>query len=382
MSRLNSKKNKYDSDKEIKLSIENVGNYNPDDAFKEYVPGEKPQKSKKKKNKGLKVLLVLLLIMFLLVGIAAGSFFYLQYKGKQMVSYEDVTIQSVEEAVVENDGKTVVYNGKKYRLNENITSIACLGIDKESLGTNGNIIGTGGQSDTNMVLAIDTAKGEVSVIAIPRDIMVDIDLYTVDGEYVGNGREQLCLAYAYGDGKHTSCKNTVASIQRVLFGMPVNSYVSLDMDGIGPLNDAVGGVTVVSNETVGSFTAGQRTTLYGRSALEFVRTRSNDTNASLRRMERQVAYIKAFASKAANAAVKDFSVISRLYKTANRYSCTNVGLDNVTYLATTLMTKGVNEINTYSVPGKMVMGDKYTEFIMDTSAAYEIILDVFYDEVA
>ena len=377
MSRLNSKKNKYDSDKEINLNMENVGNYDPDEAFKEYVPTEKP----KKKKKGLKILLVLLLIFFLLIAVAAGTFFVLQQKGKQMVSYEDATIQAVEEAEVENDGKTVYYNGKKYRLNENITSVACLGIDKEKLGTMGNAIGTGGQADTNMVLALDTAAGRVSVIAIPRDIMVDIDLYTVDGEYVGSRREQLCLAYAYGDGKHTSCKNAVASIQRVLFGIPVNSYISLDIAGVAPLNDAIGGVTVVPNETIEGFVAGQAVTLHGGNAVTFVQERSFDTNASLRRMERQVTYIKAFAAKAIKTAIKDFSVISRLYKTANRYSCTNVGLDNVTYLATTLMSKGVTEINTYSVPGEMKMGDKYAEFYMDTTAAYEMILEVFYEEV-
>lgn len=378
MSRLSSKNNKYDSDKEIKLNMEKVENYNFDDAFKEYVPSEKP---KKKKKKGLKILLILLLIFFLIIAVAAGAFFVLQLKGKQMVSYDDATIQAVDQAEVENDGKTVYYNGKKYRLNENITSIACLGIDKEDLGTRGDVIGTGGQSDTNMVLAIDTAKGKVSVIAIPRDIMVDIDLYTVDGEYVGSGREQLCLAYAYGDGKHTSCKNAVASIQRVLFGIPVNSYISLDIAGVGPLNDSVGGVTVVPNETLEGFVAGQAVTLYGERAVNFVQERSFDTNASLRRMERQVTYIKAFASKAIKTAVKDFSVISKLYKTANRFSCTNVGLDNVTYLATVLMSKGVSEINTYSVPGEMKMGDKYAEFYMDTTAAYEMILEVFYDEV-
>ena len=141
MSRLSSKKNKYDSDKEIKLNMEKVENYNFDDAFKEYVPSEKP---KKKKKKGLKILLILLLIFFLIIAVAAGAFFVLQFKGKQMVSYEDATIQAVEEAEIENDGKTVYYNGKKYRLNENITSVACLGIDKKSLGTRGDVIGTGG----------------------------------------------------------------------------------------------------------------------------------------------------------------------------------------------------------------------------------------------
>ncbi len=378
MSRLNKKPNKYDSDKEVNLNLGDIKNYDEDEALKPYVPSEKP----KKKKKGLKILLILLLIFFLLVAIAAGAFFFLQYQGrKELISFEDVSIESIDEAVPENDGKIITYNGKKYQLNENITSIACLGIDRYNLGDRG-AIGTGGQADTNMVLALDTASGEVTVIAIPRDIMVDIDLYTVDGEYVGSGHEQLCLAYAYGDGKHTSCKNSVASIQRVLFGMPVNSYISLDLSGVGPLNDAVGGVTVVSPETIAGFTAGQSVTLYGDNAVTFVQERGDDINASSRRMERQVTYIRAFASTAAKAAVKDFSVITKLYNQAQRYCCTNVGLDNVTYLATALISKGVSSVKTVSVPGEMKMGEKYAEFYMDTTAAYEMILDVYYDEIA
>lgn len=383
MSRSNSKNNKYDSDLDYEINIAEVKNYSPDDAFKEYVPGQKPKKEKKKKNTGKKIALAILIILLLIIIAAVGAFFMLQNMGKEMVSYDQAEIQVPEQAhaVAENDGKTVEYNGKTYRLNENIASIACLGIDKEELGTRGDIIGTGGQADTNMVLAIDTKSGDVTVIAIPRDIMVDIDLYTVDGEYVGNGNEQLCIAYAYGDGKHTSCKNSVASIQRVLFGMPVNSYISLDMAGIGPLNDAIGGVTVTSNETIGNFVAGESVTLYGNDAVDFVHLRDHDTSGSLRRMERQVTYIKAFATKAVKSAVKDFSVISKLYKVSEKYCCTNVGLDNVTYLATTLLSKGVNSIRTVSVPGEMKMGEKYSEFHMDTTAAYEMILDVFYDEV-
>ena len=383
MSRSNSKKNKYDSDLDYSVDVNKVKAYSEDDAFRPYVPYEGgAKKQKKKKKKAGKIILIILLVILLLIAFVAGAFFYLQYKGKQkMVSYEDVSIQSIDDAFTENDGKTVIYNGKTYRLNENITSIACLGVDKENLGTYGNVVGTGGQADTNMVLAIDTATGEITVIAIPRDIMVDIDLYSVDGEYLGNGHEQLCLAYAYGDGKHTSCQNSVASIQRVLFGMPVNSYISLDLAGIGPLNDAVGGVTVTSPETIAGFVSGQSVTLYGDNAVTFVQERGDDVNASTRRMERQMVYIKAFSVKAIDAAIRDFGSITRLYNAAQQYCCTNVGLDNVTYLATTLLSKGISNFKTVSVPGEMKMGEKYAEFYMDTTAAYEMILDVFYNEV-
>lgn len=377
------KKNKYDSDKEVSLKRSDIKAYSEDeDAFPVYIPAAASD-GKKKKKKGKKVALALLLIFLLLIGGAAGAFIGLQQKGQQkLVSYDNVVIDSIDEAIAENDGKTVVYNGKTYRLNENITSIACMGIDREDLGSYGGKIGTGGQSDTNMVLALDTVSGKVTVISIPRDIMVDIGVYTTKGEYVGVENRQLCLAYAYGDGKHTSCKNTVEAIQRVLFGIPINSYISLDIEGIGPINDAVGGVTVVSPETIGAFTKGQAVTLYGKQAVNFVRARGDDTEASLRRMHRQTAYVKAFASEAVNSAMDDLGTITRLYNTATRYSCTNVDLSSVTYLATKLMSQGVNGLETATVPGEMKLGAKYAEFYMDTRAAYEMILDIFYNEVA
>lgn len=374
------KKNKYDSDKEVTLKRTDIKAYSEDeDAFPIYIPTQAP---KPKKKKWKKVLLILLLLFFLFVAAFAGTFFVLQNQGKKtLTSYQDVVIDSIDEARTQNDGKTVYYNGKTYRFNENITSIACMGVDKESLGISGNKIGTAGQADTNMVLVIDTKTGEVTVISIPRDIMVDMEVYTTKGEYAGMKNQQLCLAYAYGDGKHTSCRNTVDAIERVLFGIPVQSYVSLDIDGIGPINDAVGGVTVTSTETIADFRKGQSVTLYGKHAIDFVRERGDDKDASIRRMERQMAYVSAFGSAAVKSAKRDIGTITRLYNTTSKYSCTNVALSSVTYLATSLISNGVTGLKTVSIPGEMKQGDVYAEFYMDKRATYEMILDIYYTEV-
>ena len=377
-----SRKNKYDSDAEVTLKRTDIKAYSEEDAFPVYIPTQNSRVVKEKKKKK-KALLIILLIFFIILAGIAGAFIYLQYNGqKNLMDYNDANINSIDEAITQNDGKVVYYNGKTYYLNENITSIACLGVDKYDLGIYGEKIGTAGQSDTNMVLAIDTQTGKVTVITIPRDLMIDVNAYTVSGEYAGVRNMQICLAYAYGDGKHTSCLNAVQSIQRVLFGMPVNSYISLDMEGIGPINDSVGGVSVVSPETIGQFTAGKSVKLFGNDAVDFVQMRGDDVNASLRRMQRQMAYVKAFASSAVSNARRDFGIITRLYNTATKYSCTNVDLSAVTYLATTLMSKGVSGLETVSVPGEMKMGTKYAEFYMDARATYEMILDVFYNEAA
>lgn len=39
--------------------------------------------------------------------------------------------------------------------------------------------------------------------------MANVKTYDENGKYSGRKLRQLCLAYAYGDGKAKSCKNAV-----------------------------------------------------------------------------------------------------------------------------------------------------------------------------
>ena len=341
----------------------------------------KNKKNQRKQGKAKRVLLILLLVFVLLCAALAGTFMFLQNKGKKdLMNYNDFNVNAIDGSQTQDDGKTVIYKGRTYRLNENITSIACLGVDKEELMV-GAYPGAAGQSDTNIVLAIDTANGSVTAINIPRDTMTDINVFDVRGGYVNTTHEQLCLAYAYGDGKKTSCENAVTSIERALFGMPVNSYISLDMDGIGVINDAIGGVTVTPNETFAGFEQGLPVTLHGDRTVAFVRLRGSDLNASLRRSERHVAYAKSFAQTAVSAAKKDFGTVRKLYNTTMKYCSTNVDLSKVTYLATTLLAKGFGGLRAVTLPGTMAAGEKYAEYTIDAEKAFEMILSIFYKEV-
>lgn len=55
---------------------------------------------------------------------------------------------------------------------------------------------------------------------------------------------QICLAHGYGVDKQERCKNTLASVQALLGGQSIELYVEIPLDGIGALNDLLGGVTV------------------------------------------------------------------------------------------------------------------------------------------
>ncbi len=339
---------------------------------------------KKKKKSAGKIILGVFVFFLMLVLVAVGTLFFMINSGKNnLLDYEDTTVEAVEEAEVEDDGKTVRYNGKLYQLNENITSIACMGIDEKNINQGGTI-GEAGQADTIIIVAFDTQTGDTKLLSIPRDTIAEIDIYDTKGSFVRVEKTQVCLAYAYGDGGKTSCENVVASLQKLMFGIPIRSYAALDLKGIGALNDAIGGVTVTPNETFGYFKEGQSVKLRGDMAMDFVRYRDHKSvDANLGRMERQMQYIKAFARTGVKKIGTDVSAITDLYNTALDYAFTNVSLSDASYLAVEFVTKANSELfQTYSTPGKMVEGsDKHSEYYIDEKGFYETILSIYYNEV-
>ena len=142
-------------------------------------------------------------------------------------------------------GKEVTYQGEKYVYNEDLVSILFLGVDKEAF-EEGGMVGDGkaGQADALFLLVLDTKTGKNRLIAISRDTMTDVNVYSDLGNFIGTEKLQLCLAYTYGDGKEKSCENTVRAVSRLFYAMPVAAYAALALDAIAVLTDAVGGVEV------------------------------------------------------------------------------------------------------------------------------------------
>ena len=60
---------------------------------------------------------------------------------------------------------------------------------------------------------------------------------------------------------------------------------------------------------------------------------------------------------------------------------TNVSLDEATYLASILKDYRFSEEDLYTMAGETVMGEQFEEFYPDETALYEMILEIFYEEV-
>lgn len=341
------------------------------------------EETKKKKKLWFRILIGVLITLAVLLAVLAGVFFYLRAKGEKKLSQSvaEETISAVEEAAVENDGKTVVYKGEKYCYNEDVVSILCLGIDRELSQTGTDQIGENGQADAVFLAVLNKKTGELSFLNISRESMVDINRYNAEGRFLGTERMQLCLSYAYGDGKEKSCENTAEAVSRLLYGMPIHAYAAIDYSGIPVLNDAVGGITVdVLEDLTGRDEAlkqGATVTLQGKQAETYVRYRDTallDSNNS--RMARQKQYLTAFLKQELSGG--NLGNILSLYQKAGDYMVTDIDLSQMAYLASLMLENGIHEGTMVSIPGTVVKGEQYAEFVPDEEALYERVLELFY----
>lgn len=346
------------------------------------------QKAPRKKKGPLIAVLIIFGILVLLLATAVGAYFYLNKKGEAQLKKNQsiASITAPEEASSEDDGKTIVYNGAKYKYNEDNINILFMGVDRDMQDTGEKVIGENGQADVLIWAALDSKTGHLSLINISRDAMVDVNKYNVEDKYLGTDKMQLCLAYSYGDGKEKSCENTLQSVSRLMYGMPINAYVAIDYSAIAPLNDAIGGVTVNVLEDLtqsdSALKAGETVTLHGEQAQTYVRSRNTEVlDSNNQRMERQKQYIDAFLQQAISQTKKNLTLPVTLYNDVSDYMVTNISASEVTHLATLMIQNGVSGGDILTVPGEVTQGDVYAEFNPDDKELYKLILSVFYKEI-
>ncbi len=363
-------------------------------SYKNHFVKEVSSKRKRKKPWWKKLIIVLAIILaalILLSAIGVGVFFILKENGLSKLTNADVSMTApvIENAgvSVDNSKNTITYNGVTYAYKDDMTSILCMGIDKkddDGLGLRDDIVGTGGQADALYLVALNTKTGETDVIGISRDIYSDISVYTTDGQYAGVDKAQLCLAYAYGDGREKSCENTVNAVKRLFYNLPINSYFAMDLTAIGDLNDAVGGVEVtipdnyIHHATGYNWYPGDVVTLRGVEARWYLQYRDvTELNSSVDRMNRQLSYLEKFGQNAISMTKKDLTTPVTLFNIVKDYSVTNLNASKISALGYTVATSGA-ELDFRSVPGEVIHNGEYAEFVVDEQGMLELILDVYY----
>ena len=299
------------------------------------------KKADKKKREWLVTAAVILAILF-----AAVS--WNLYQEKKLAAAE-AQLWREQAGTSQKEGKagygqvqnTIEYKGKTYRRNTYVKAILCMGIDRREPLTEMKTAGAGGQSDGIFLVAQDTARNRVQVLAIPRDTMTPIPLTDLSGNILGYDTQHLTLAYAYGDGREKSCQFMCRAVTELLDGLQIDGYMAVSMGALKPLNDAVDGVTVTIDDPElekrdPAFKPGTSVTLMGDQAEAFLRYRdTGKSQSAVARLERQKGYIAGYAEAVKKKASREEGVALKLLETAAPYMVTNLSKDQ--YLVPYLM---------------------------------------------
>lgn len=366
-------------------------------------------KKRKKRRKRTKIILIIAGIMAVLCICVVTAFFVLRKIGEKSLKGN-----------VQNETKEsyITYQGKKYQYKKDMVNILCLGIDirQENLDqwaqedaqaqeevlqetendskqvlerqkSAGNKSGRrAGQADAIFLVALDTKEHTMDVIAVPRDTMVPVKKYSVGGEYQGTQEMQITLQHAYGDGKEQSCELMEEAVSNLFYQLPINGYCSINMLALPIVNDAVGGVTVHMDEDLTllnpEFTVGSDVLLQGDAAMDFVGGRDiTVAQSSLDRIGRQKEYLMSFIPAAKKAVKKDITLPVELYQTLSEYMVTDISADEVTYLASEGIQCSFSKDNLHMIDVDVQMGVEYEEYYAKDEELYQMIIDIFYEEV-
>lgn len=309
---------------------------------------------------------------------AAGIFLFVSKPGENQAGEE----ASSESAEISRD--TVIWQGKKYQYNSHLSNYLILGIDTREKVETSVGAADAGQADAIYLISRDRVTNEVTVISVPRDTMAEIEMYAPGGESLGNSVDHISLSFAYGDGGHESCRLTRQAVSDLFYGLPIQSYCALNMDGLPVLADTLGGVTVtVPNDSLEGaypeYQEGSQVTLNAENTETFVRYRdTEESQSALARMERQQAFLSACGEAVKTKAAGDAGFAAKLYQALEPYMTTTMGADEFANIAEAMADGGTQK--SWTVPGEGVEGESFDEYHVDDDALYEKIIETFYVE--
>lgn len=285
----------------------------------------------------------------------------------------------------ENERKDIVeYGGKKYRYNEHLSNYVFIGVDTREPVTEYETNKEIGRADAIFLLSYDRVKKTVRCVSIPRDTMTNVRMIAPDGTDMGTSIEHINMQYVFGDGKEESCRLMKETISELFYGIPIQGYLSLNMDGIAVAVDVLGNVEMVladnSLEDVNSeYVQGAKIIVTKDNAEQIVRYRDVDkTQSALVRTNRQKLFMKAVSERAREMNTQDTDFIVKMNENLKPYIVTNIGKDVMVDL---LKAKFDSETGVVDLPGDGVEGERYDEYHIDELEVYELVLQMFYEEV-
>jgi LCP family protein required for cell wall assembly len=211
--------------------------------------------------------------------------------------------------------------GGSQEVPEGPLNVLVLGVDKRP---GSEVEGPGSRTDTIMLVQVVPETGDVKLLSVPRDLLVEIEPGVED---------RINAAYSYGGIDQT---------MRALQGyaqVPVEHYAVVDFEGFRDVINAMGGVEVdVEDEIPPKYGIKDGLqTLNGAQALFYARYRKTD-GGDLDRIERQQRLTAALRSEALG--WDTVGKVPEIARVMNRNVETNLGFDQALALGRILISRG------------------------------------------
>ncbi len=238
-------------------------------------------------------------------------------------------------------------------------------VDKARYGGPENV--SGRRADTIMLAQIIPREQRGVLLSFPRDLWVNIH---------ANGQEfhsKINSAYGFGP-------QAIIDTVGALTGVSINHFMEINLFGFRRMVDAIGGIDVCLNRAIYdsqlrySLPAGTNH-LGGVSALNFVRARYATPGGDFDRIHRQQQFIRAVMSKVGRPSVLGNPV--RVNSLARAFA-QNVKvdqffqLDDMVRFALSVRRVGLDQLETYSVPGDIGFAAGQSVVQMDAARAQPI----------
>lgn len=376
----------------------------------------KKKKRRKKKHAGNRVLKMFGILTALIASIAAVlclAFVVLYKSGEaslaNAVEKKAPTAEGFDEeeallakekaglATVTWQDDWVALDGKAYEYDEDIINLLFLGIDRAgSISTETNLDNwKAGQADAIFILSLNPDKKTIRIVGIPRNSMVDVDIYDQNARQMETIHNQICLQYGYAGGGENGLHAMKDAASKLMYDLPIHGAFAIGYDAVSIINDKVGGVDVEVLEDMPeknkAFVLGNTVHLDGKLALQYVRERDYyQLGSPTLRLKRQKQYITALIQAAKTCVKQDPLLVTDLYNSITKYMNTDVTVDEAVYLVRQALDYQFDGDSFYLLQGDDVSvsftrkdgtEDFYDDYYLREDSIRQVMIDAFYDEV-
>ena len=281
------------------------------------------------------------------------------------------------------DDRTIVYNGQTLRYDRSRSNILVLGIDPGAKA--------GKTLDSAILISLDTGSGKAAYVSISADTICEADSYDAGGMYLGLVKTTLRSAYSMAGGGSHGCENAAAAVSRLLYGIPVNAYLALDLRSIPALADAVGGVDAVVTSDFAArhkeLKAGSEISLTGDLAGDYVTSfgypdvkKYQAAEESSERLSRQKLFALGFLKNALRDTRENPLFPLHLTNFLKNLASSNLNLTRKTYLMSLILRGGPEEELSMTVSVNAEVRDGAVRCRVRPKKLYAQLVKIFFEE--